>query len=84
MRDEYAAIMPKADILPFRPRPSRDFAVRQATLMALHETFPMLLSIWGYSWLAGHPERALSVDFLWSVRQNFREICARYDLQEMS
>ena len=87
--DEASAILPAAHILPFRLRPSRAFAVRQAIVTALHEAYPLLLGSCDTLMLCEHLVGAYELtgrlpdDFVWLARRNFREICARYDLREM-
>ncbi len=87
--DEYAAITPSS-VLPFRLRPSRSFAIRQAIIIALAEAYPystarggQTATICRYLIEAHDFIGYLPDDFLWLVRRNYREIAARYDLKEM-
>lgn len=86
--DDYRAVMPSAEVLPFRPRPSRDFAIRQATLLALHQWYPFTVTQRGLEYVARSTEAdilACNQDgetFMWLVCRQFQTIAARYDLRD--
>lgn len=78
MRDEAAAI------LPFKLRPSRAFALQQATVMAIHDLYPALVKDRGIGWTADFVAQTFPGNsyFRAIVRDHFRAIAARYDLQD--
>ena len=72
-------------VLPFKPRVSYDFAVRQATLSAMHEWMPITIRNHGLAytgqWITARiAEGILPDSFRRRVIKNFREIAKKYDL----
>lgn len=66
-------------------RPSRDFAVRQAVLTALHENYPFMIQYLGLAETCRSALLApLSDGFVWDVRRHYRALQARYELQAMT
>jgi hypothetical protein len=74
-RDEAAAV------LPFKLRPSRQFALEQATLTALHDCFPIAIATLGMAAVGSSLLTVMNDHFVWCVRRNFHEMATRYDLQ---
>jgi hypothetical protein len=71
-------------ILHFPPlRPSRDFAVRQAVLLALYDLYPMLIAGKGLVETARFVANTFPGNgyFRRIVRDHFDAIAARYDLK---
>lgn len=85
MRNEAAAILPEADVVPIRP--SRQFLLQQATLNFLREAQPVGfewhgaadIACWVMRWFVRDGQ--LSDWAIQSVTRHFRTLCVRYNIE---